>query len=190
MTPNAPELTQRWPAPREIPVDLRRGTHRDSILRILDVLVSTQVKWAVLIHRDKPPKNRTDEYKTTLTVSERTTVASDNDVVSIELRHLTAATSNGGTPGLTSTCTCPQDAYVSTHCAAILPIAAVTGLRYAASLMVAADRTRCTTSCQSVPPSAFVAHATRSGSSNPGEPSARSAFTSWRAVSASPRYSR
>lgn len=86
MTPNAPELTQRWPAPREIPVDLRRGKRRDSILRILDVLVSTQIKLAVLIHRDEPPENRIDEYKTTLTVSERTTVASDNDVVSIELR--------------------------------------------------------------------------------------------------------
>ncbi len=86
MTPNAPELTQRWPAPREIPVDLRRGKRRDSILRILDVLVSTQVKLAVLIHRDEPPENRIDEYKTTLTVSERTTVATDNDVVSLELR--------------------------------------------------------------------------------------------------------
>ena len=41
---------------------------------------------AVLIHRDEPPENRIDEYKTTLTVSERTTVATDNDVVSLELR--------------------------------------------------------------------------------------------------------
>ncbi len=190
MTPNAPELTQRWPAPREIPVDLRRGKRRDSILRILDVLVSTQVKLAVLIHRDEPPENRIDEYKTTLTVSERTTVATDNDVVSLELRAPDGSDLERWYPGAHLDLYLPRDGYVSTRCAAIPPIDAATGSRYAGFLMVAADRTRCTTSCQSVPSSAFAVHATHSGSSNPGESSARSAFTSWRVASASHRYCR
>lgn len=79
--------TPRWPAPQEdVPVDLRRGRHRDRILRALDFAVSARVKWLATVHGGGRRTRRIDEYRSRLLVADRTTVARDKDVVSVTLR--------------------------------------------------------------------------------------------------------